>query len=212
MNITIFGSTGSVGSECFKQALDAGHIITILIRNKTNLNIKINNSVKIIEGNVLEISDVNKVIQKNTDVVIFAIGMDKDSPPDLCTNATKNILDSMINERVKKFVFCSGASTLLQEDNLTFGMKFVEYYGKKFMSKKHYDKSHQFELLKNYNNINWYGIRPVQIVKTSKILNYKVGYIGFNPFSKISFKDCAKEMIKMMNDDKWLHKMPIIHY
>jgi putative NADH-flavin reductase len=212
MNITMFGASGSVGSECLKQAIEAGHNVTVLIRNKDKFNFEINNLIKIIEGDALEIDDVNDVIQNNTEAVIFAIGMNKKSPADLCTDATQNILDTMIIKKVKRFIFCSGASTILKEDKLTFGMKFVEFYARRFMPGKHNDKTHQVNILKTYENINWFGIRPVQIVNKSNKVNYNIGYITFSPLSKITPEDCAKEMIKMLDDDKWLKKMPIIHY
>lgn len=212
MNITLFGASGSVGSECLNQAIEAGHNVTVLIRNTNIFNFETNPLIKIIEGDALKIDDVNDVIQKDTEAVIFAIGMKNKSPADLCKDATQNILDSMISKDVNRFIFCSGASTLLKEDKLTNGMKFVEFYASRFMSKKHNDKTRQVNLLKKYECINWFGIRPVKIVNKRKSRNYNIGYITFSPLSKITAEDCAKEMIKMLVDDQWLKKMPIIHY
>ena len=37
MNLTLFGATGALGSECLQQALAAGHEVTVLVREATRL-------------------------------------------------------------------------------------------------------------------------------------------------------------------------------
>ena len=41
---------------------------------------------------------------------------------------------------------------------------------------------------------------------------YRLGYHAFSGLSKISFADCAHAMIRMLDDDTWLHKAPIVQY
>lgn len=212
MNITIFGATGSLGSECLNQAIEAGHNITLLIRDKTKMDRIPTPQLSIFEGNGLDIHDVEQVISTTTDAVLFAVGVKKDSPADLCTLITKNILDVMNKRQIKRFVFCSGANLIVAEDKLAFGMKFVVFFAKAFMGNKHFDKYHQFELLGQYPSIDWLGIRPVQIIKGPLRSAYQIGYIPFSGFSQISFADCAHEMLQMITDDTWLRKIPVIHY
>ena len=37
MNVAIFGATGSLGSECLRQSMEAGHEITVLVRTSSKL-------------------------------------------------------------------------------------------------------------------------------------------------------------------------------
>jgi putative NADH-flavin reductase len=41
---------------------------------------------------------------------------------------------------------------------------------------------------------------------------YRLGFHRFSGFSRISFADCAHAMIRMLDEDTWLHKAPIIQY
>jgi putative NADH-flavin reductase len=41
---------------------------------------------------------------------------------------------------------------------------------------------------------------------------YRLGFDRFNGLSVISFADCADAMVKMLEDDTWLSKAPIIQY
>jgi putative NADH-flavin reductase len=48
--------------------------------------------------------------------------------------------------------------------------------------------------------------------KGPKRTQYRLGFDAFNGMSAISFADCAHAMVKMLEDDTWLSKAPIIQY
>jgi putative NADH-flavin reductase len=88
----------------------------------------------------------------------------------------------------------------------------VEKIAQTFMSLRHYDKEHQYQLLKQHPEIDWVGVRPLQMRKGPKRTEYRLGFDAFNGLSKISFADCAHAMVGMLEDDTWVHKAPIIQY
>lgn len=79
------------------------------------------------------------------------------------------------------------------------------------MAWRHNDQENQFKLLAQNHEIDWLGVRPLQMKKGPKKA-YRLGYNKFSPFSVIHFADCADDMIKMLIDDTWLRKVPIIQY
>ena len=52
MKLTIFGSTGSIGIQLVKQALEYGHTVTAFVRDPSKLEIKHNN-LRVVQGDVL---------------------------------------------------------------------------------------------------------------------------------------------------------------
>ena len=213
MRVTIFGSTGDLGSECLIQALDAGHEVTVLVRTPEKLPKNIVNRINVIKGDALSLDDVVLSISESTDAILFAIGVDeKISPKDLCTNATKNIIKAMRINKVSRFVWCGGGSNILKEDVITFGSKFVRWYAEVFLNLRHTDKEHQISLLEENRDLGWIGVRPLQMKHGIKKERYRLGFNAYSGFSKITFSDCAHAMVNMLVDDTWIGKSPIIQY
>ena len=209
MKVTLFGATGAVGGECLQQLVAAGHEVTVLVRTPSKLPTEQVANVRVIQGNALERSSVAQAIE-GCDAVLFAIGVDKQSPEDLCTDVTRHIVELLRERGSGRLVWCGGGSTLVEEDVLSFGARFVHYYAKFFMGLRHRDKDHQYALLKEYGDVDWVGVRPLQIRKGPAEHRYQTGFIPFSGTSWISFADVAHAMIAQLSDDTWLHKAPII--
>lgn len=213
MKITLFGATGALGCECLKLSLAAGHDLTVLVRNADKLSNGVKQEVKVIEGDALNREDVAKALPEGTQAVMFAIGVDKNSPEDLCTDITRHIFDCMRQQpSIERFVWCGGGSTFFDGDQITFGAKIVRWIAATFMSKRHFDKENQYLLLKETDDIRWFGVRPLQMKAGEHKAQYRLGYDTFSGASQISFADCADAMMTMLDGDQWLHKAPIVQY
>jgi putative NADH-flavin reductase len=212
MKITVFGATGALGRECLEQSLKAGHEITVLVRTASKLPPALASQVSIVEGDGLDAEKVAAALSGGAEAVLFAIGIDKNSPEDLCTTSTRHILDAMRRFGVARLVWCGGGSTLVAEDEIGVGAKFVEFFASTFMGLRHRDKAHQLQLLNQNLDLEWIGIRPLQMRKGPLRTEYRLGFDKFSGFSQISFADCAHAMLQMLTDDTWLHKAPIVQY
>jgi putative NADH-flavin reductase len=212
MRITIFGATGALGRECLEQCLEAQHDVTILARTPSKLPADLRSRITVVEGDGLDPDDVARALRGGIEGVLFAIGIDKRSPEDLCTDVTRHILAAMPGLGLRRFVWCGGGSTIVGDDTVNFGAKFVEIFARTFMALRHRDKVHQLELLDQSRDVDWVGVRPLQMRKGPKRAEYRLGFHSYSGFSKIRFADCAHAMIQMLTDDTWLHRAPIIQY
>jgi len=213
MNITIFGSTGGLGSECLRQALGAGHKVTVLVRNPDKLPADVRERVTIVKGDALKPEDVRNALPRGTQAILFAIGVDeKTSPQNLCTDVTELILQVMRENAIPRLVWCGGGSNILPEDVVTFGARFVRWYSETFLKHRHFDKEYQLRLLLTSKDVTWLGIRPLQMGKGPRKEKYRLGYHAFSGLSQITFADCAHAMMAMLNDDTWIHKAPVVQY
>jgi putative NADH-flavin reductase len=212
MKISVFGATGALGRECAEQCLAAGHEVVALARSPEKLSEELRGRVTVVQGDGLVAKDVARALEGGVEAVLFAIGIDKQSPEDLCTDITRHILAAMPGAGVQRFVWCGGGSTLLEQDQIGFGAKFVEWFAATFMSLRHRDKEHQIELLNQNLDRAWIGIRPLQMRKGPRKGLYRVGFDTFSGMSAIHFADCAHAMVNMLDDDTWLRKAPIIQY
>ncbi len=212
MKVTIFGATGALGSECLKQSLEAGRDVTVLACTPSKLPPRLHDQVTVIEGDGLNADDVAKAIPTGTGAILFAVGVDRHSPEDLCTDITRHILAAMRDTGAGPLIWCGGGGTLVEDDKINFGAKFVEAFADIFLGLRQRDKAHQLELLEQNPDLGWIGVRPLQMRKGPKRAEYRLGFNSFSGFSKISFADCAHAMVQMIVDDTWYHKAPIIQY
>lgn len=211
MKIALFGATGAVGSECLAQAIDAGHDVRVLVRDANKLPEEYRDKIEIVEGNALVKEDVLTTID-SVDAVLFAIGVDKYSPENLCTDVTEHIVDGLRAAGGGRFVWCGGGSTLVAEDQLSFGARFVNLYARLFLGLRHRDKDHQYALLQNYQDVDWVGVRPLQIRLGPKTASYQMGFIPFSGTSWISFADVGHAMLSLLNNNDYLRQAPIVRY
>jgi putative NADH-flavin reductase len=212
VNVTIFGATGALGRECLTQCLAAGHEVTLLARTPAKLPPELRSRVTLVEGDGLNAEDVARAITRDTEGVLFAIGIDEHSPENLCTDVTRHILAAMRSQGVKRLVWCGGGSTAVEEDVVTFGSRFVNWFARTFMGLRHRDKDRQIELLNDARDIEWLGVRPLQMRQGPQRGKYRLGFHAFSGLSSIHFADCAHAMLGMLSDDTWLHKAPILQY
>ncbi len=213
MKITLFGATGALGRECLEQCLEAEHEVTVLARTPSKLPPERLKQISgVVEGDALDPDAVGRAIVEGTDAILFAIGIDKHSPEDLCTDITRHILTAMRRLRAPRLIWCGGGSTIVEDDQVGFGAKFVEGFARTFMGLRHRDKVHQLELLNQNLDLDWIGIRPLQMRKGPGRGEYRLGFYRFSGLSKIYFPDCAHAMCQMLTDDTWLHRAPIVQY
>jgi putative NADH-flavin reductase len=212
VKVTLFGATGSVGGECAQQCLERGHEVVVSARTPSKLPAKLRERVTVVHGDGLDANHVDRVLREGSDGVLFAIGIDRHSPEDLCTHVTRNIIDAMPRHGVRRLVWCGGGSTIVEQDQVTIGAKFVELFARTFMGLRHRDKQHQLELLAAARDIDWLGVRPLQLRSGPRRGVYRLGFDAYSGLSKVSFADCADAMIGMLDDDTWLRKAPIIQY
>lgn len=212
MKVTIFGATGALGLECTRQCLEAGHEVVVLARTPSKLPAELRDRVTVVEGNGLDADAVERALANGTEAILFAIGIDKRSPEDLCTDVTRHILAAMPRLGVRRFVWCGGGANLVGDDVITFGAKFVEWFAATFMGLRHRDKVNQLALLDSRKDVAWLGVRPLQMRPGPRRGKYRLGYDAFSGLSKITFADCAHAMVGMLDDDTWLHEAPIVQY
>ena len=212
MKVSIFGATGALGKECVAQCLEAGHDVVVLARSPSKLPKELRFRVEVIEGDGLKPEAVASVIDRDTDAILFAIGVDRGSPEDLCTDVTRNIIASMYKFGVNRFVWCGGGSNIVEDDVVTFGSRFVEAFASTFLGLRHRDKAHQLDFLYQHKDLEWIGVRPLQMRNGPRRGEYRLGFHPYSGLSKITFADCAHAMVGMLEDDTWLTKAPIIQY
>jgi putative NADH-flavin reductase len=121
MKLLIFGSTGGVGYQLVKQALEQGHTVTAFARDPAKLDIKHTN-LKIVQGDAMDLASVEKAVQ-DQDAVLCSLGSGTNTKGKIRSEGTRHIIHAMEKMGVQRFICQTTLGVGDSEGNLNFFWK-----------------------------------------------------------------------------------------
>lgn len=191
MKVVIFGSTGSIGRELLKQALDYGHTVTAFARDPSKLDIKHYN-LKVVQGDAMDFSSVEKAVQ-GQDAVLCSLGAG--SKGMVRSEGTRNIVRAMEKVGVRRFICQSTLGVGDSWDNLSFFWKYIMFRG--ILRQAYADHVSQEDYVKQ-SHLDWTIVRPKAFTDGNRTGEYRHGFSGTDKTTKlkISRADVADFMLK----------------
>jgi putative NADH-flavin reductase len=187
MKLTLFAATGGVGRHVLNQALNAGHDVTVVVRDRT----KIDPGVRTV---VADLSSANSNVLEDAvrgaDAVISCLGPRSIADAGIAAHGTRAIMRAMDATGVKRIVVISAAPvasfplpgqpragrTDPGDDFLT---RFLVGPVIKRVFRKVYDDLVQMEQLLLESNLEWTVIRPPRLTDKARAKAYRTA-VGQN--------------------------------
>lgn len=204
--IALFGSTGTIGRKALSQSLENGYEVLAFCRNKADLAEFNHPNLKIYEGNVLSVEDVNQAM-KGQDAVIVCLGSGKSRKGTVRSEGTKNIIAAMKNNGVNRLICQSTLGTHDSRGNLNFFWKYIMFGW--FLKEVYQDHELQEEYVQE-SGLDWTIVRPSAFTDGGITGQYKHGF-GANEQGlslKISRADVAHFLLRQLGSTDYLHKTP----
>jgi putative NADH-flavin reductase len=209
MKVLIFGATGSIGRELVKQALEQGHNVTAFVRDRAKLGIHHPN-LEIVQGDVLDLAEVEKAIQ-GQDAVVCTLGSGQKRTGTIRSEGTQQIIRGMEKAGVRRLICQTTLGVGDSWRNLNFFWKYVMFG---FLLRQVFaDHVLQEDYVKQ-SHLDWIIVRPSAFVDGNLTGEYRHGFSGNDKISKleISRADVADFMLKQLTDDSYLHQTPGLSY
>jgi putative NADH-flavin reductase len=208
--ITLFGATGQTGQQFLDVALANGYAVKALVRNAAKLTQK-SDKLTVIEGDVLNIKDVEKAIE-GADIVVSLFGHVKGSPEWLQTNGTKNILAAMKVHNVQRIISLSGGGLPFPEkDKPKFADHLIRTIMKIAVPKILNDAIEHHKVLLASGQ-KWVIVRGPRLTNDAKKGTYRIGWVGVDASTKISRADLADFILTQVEDETFNFQMPFVSY
>lgn len=211
MKIIIFGATGFSGQAILEEAVRQGHEVTILVRDASKIQNKLNN-VKIVEGNVLEPAVVASVLHHQEAVIqCLGVGGKGDGKPTtFISDATKVIVDEMQKQNIKRLIAMSnvGAGNSITFQPFFF-TKFILPYFMKWLKVIIEDKNRMEPIIMN-SNLNWTIVRCPNIVDKPSKGTCNATLDGNGLKMTITLPDLSRFMVDQLKQTNFIKQAPCI--
>jgi putative NADH-flavin reductase len=207
MKLALFGSTGTIGLQIVKQALENGHIVTVLVREPSKLDTSHAN-LKVIKGDVMDDASVEKAVM-GQDAVLCSLGAG--SKGTVRSEGTRKIIRAMEKAGVKRFICLSTLGVGDSWGNLNFFWKYVMFSG--LLRQAYADHVRQEDYVRQ-SHLDWTIVRSGAFTNGARTGEYRHGFPGTDKPGKleISRADVAEFMLKQLTDDAYLHMTPGLAY
>jgi putative NADH-flavin reductase len=215
MNIFIAGANGGIGRQAVEQALNAGHIVTALVRDPAKLPV-IHPNLRIIKGNIMQPETFASQMERQ-EVVISAIGVSggnffNDKPTSLYSQGCDKLLIAMEQYGVKRF-FCISASAVEISPVIPWYVRLIAKYVIQKLLKHMYADLRLMEGIVKASNSDWTIIRPPQLTNGPLTGKFRTAVNQYLKDSlKISRADVAHLMINTMANKEFNRAIVEIAY
>jgi len=216
MNILVFGSTGSIGTQLLQQGLANGHSITAFARDITKISVTHEN-LKTVQGDVLDPASVAAAIGHDTarydsmgyDAVIIVLGAGMKGG--VRAKGTLNIIQAMQQKNIKRLVCQSTLGAGDSRGNLNFFWKYIMFGG---LLKQAYADHQQQEQIVRASGLDWTIVRPAAFTDGRSTGKYRHGFATDDKTTqlKISRADVAEFLLRQLSDSRYLYQSPGLSY
>lgn len=209
VRLALFGATGRTGIPLTEQALTAGHEVVVLVRDPAKMPLR-HDCLTVLTGDVLVPEDVERAIQ-TADAVISVLGRSKNSPKEMHTDATRNIIAAMRQHDVRRLVSLTGAGVPAPQDRPKFANRLITLALKALSSEVLQDALGHAALIEQ-SQFDWVIVRVPMLRDGPHTGTYRIGWVGINTSTHISRADVADFLLKQITDDTYLHQLPVVSY
>jgi putative NADH-flavin reductase len=211
MKVVLFGATGFSGKAILKETLSQQHQVTVLVRNKSAIQIQDKN-LKIVEGNVLDKYTVAEVL-KNSDAVIQCLGVGGKGNGKLTTfisDATKIIVEEMEKQQIKRLIAMSnvGAGNSISFQPWIF-TKIILPYFMKWLKVLIDDKNRMEPIIMN-SELDWTIVRCPNIVDKTPKGNVHATLDGKGLKLAVTLGDMAEFIVQQLINASYSKQAPSI--
>jgi putative NADH-flavin reductase len=210
MNVTVFGATGKIGRLVVAALLQAGHHVTVYVRNPGKLGINDPN-LTVVQGTLADPQAIRESI-RGSDAVISALGPSlklgaKGSP---IAEGTANIVAAMQAEGVKRYIGLATPSVPDSRDHPTLKAKVLPVMaGIMFPNALRELRGMTKAVVES--DLDWTVARITNPTDKPARGSVRAGYLGRDKVGSVmSRADIAAFLVAQLADDTFVNAAPAI--
>ncbi|MEU9999538.1 NAD(P)H-binding protein [Streptomyces sp. NPDC050848] len=198
MKLTVFGATGGVGREIVRQALDAGHDVTAVVRDPARLTVT-GERLEVFRADLTDPGALRGAVA-GKDAVLSGIGARSRADAGIAAKLTRSVLAAMDTESVRRLLVVSAAPLGPVPDGQTVVDKAVLAIINSVL-KDIYDDLRVMEAEVAASATEWTSVRPPKLTNKPVTGRYRSVVGGTPPRGRsLARADVAHAMLAMIDD------------
>ncbi len=207
LKIALIGATGKAGTYILKALLAQHFQVKALVRNPEKLQVN-HAALEIITGDVRDAEAIHHFIN-GCDVVVSALGMGQPaSEKTIFTQSTGNIIKTMDNLRLKRYIVLTGINVDASFDEKDAKTKFATQWMYDNYPVSTADKQQEYEMLAE-SNLKWTLIRLPLIMQTEEQTAIGKSLVNCDG-DLVNAANIAKFIIDQLTETTFIKKAPFI--
>lgn len=204
MHIALFGATGGTGYQITLQALAEGHLVTALVRGRSNLGVE-HPHLKVVAGDVLNAEDVTRTVA-GADAVIVSLGKTAHNPENVVSQGTDNIISAMQSHGPRRLVVITSLGVGDSRKQVPLSFRLIAATALRGVMR---DKQKQEELVRT-SDLDWTIVRPGGLTDAPATGDYVAGVDQSIVAGQVARADVAAFVLKQLQDKTYLNATPAI--
>ncbi|MDJ1138173.1 NAD(P)-dependent oxidoreductase [Streptomyces iconiensis] len=199
MRITVFGATGGTGQQLVRQALDAGHKVTAVVRNPDRLPVR-HERLEVATAEVTD-SEALRPAVAGSEIALSALGAPNNKSAGIASKGTRAILRALEAEGVHRYLAVSAVPVGPDPEGEGLFYRTVLSPLVRRVFKDVYADLTVMEQVISDSSLDWTIVRPPQLTDGPLSGGWERRYGGGVPRRhKISRADVAEAMLVMAGE------------
>ncbi|MGW1054807.1 NAD(P)-dependent oxidoreductase [Streptomyces sp. NPDC002521] len=199
MNLTVFGATGGIGREIVRQALNAGHRVTAVVRDPARLDVT-GDRLEVFRADLTDPEELRAAV-RGRGAVLSGLGARSRKDAGAATRLTRTLLRAMEAEGVRRLLVVSAAPVGPAPEGdgpLDRAMRGVV----SAVLKDVYTDLRGMEAELARSSTDWTSVRPPRLQNKPLTGHYRTVVGGFPRKGRfIARADVAHAMLAMIDDE-----------
>lgn len=204
MKIALFGATGGIGNEIMSQALEAGHEVTVLVRDPAKMPLH-QDKLYMVVGDVLDPEKVEETLA-GSEAVCCTLGNTNNNPDFVVSEGTRHIIEGMTKQSIRRLVVVSALGVGESREQVALAFKMIM---KTVLRKVYEDKERQEQLVRQ-SDLDWIIVRPGGLTNGPATGEYQFGLDSSLVGGQVSRADVAAFVLQQLTDNTFLRQTPAI--
>jgi putative NADH-flavin reductase len=203
MKLTVFGATGGIGGHVVRQALDAGHTVTAVVRDRARLAVPDQPGLHVVTVDGLTSPGPLEPALLGSDAVVSGIGPSARGQAGVATVATRAITGAMAAAGVRRIVAVSAVPVGPIPADEAFVRRRIAYPIISRVLRPVYDDLGTMEADLRRSGCEWTVVRPPRLDDKPLTGRYRLAF-GANVSNGafVSRADVAHAMLALLTDPR----------
>jgi len=203
MKLTVFGATGGIGAHVVRQALDAGHAVTAVVRDRARLAVPDQSGLHVVTVAGLTEAGPLEPALLGSDAALSGVGPHSLRDAGVATVATRAILGALEATGVRRFVAVSAAPVGPIPDGERIAGRRIAYPLVRRVFRKIYDDLETMEADIRRSGTEWTVVRPPRLTDKPLTARYRLAFdtnVANGGF--VSRADVAHAMLALLTEPR----------